>query len=94
MVLGDYGGNNSLLTLWEALPFIAVVSGQNSAKSSILESIVSCTRQTKDRWSMLGFFTRQRGDFQETLKNILEIGYPRDDTGYENSPQSEYIDLP
>ncbi|XP_058112494.1 uncharacterized protein LOC131255715 isoform X1 [Magnolia sinica] len=40
MVLGDYGGNNSLLTLWEALPFIAVVSGQNSAKSSILESIV------------------------------------------------------
>ncbi|XP_058112633.1 dynamin-related protein 12A-like isoform X4 [Magnolia sinica] len=40
MVLGDYSGDNSLLTLWEALPFVAVISGQNSAKSSILESIV------------------------------------------------------
>ncbi|XP_058112505.1 uncharacterized protein LOC131255722 isoform X1 [Magnolia sinica] len=93
MVLGGYSGDNSLLTLWEALPFVTVISGQNSAKSSILglshvgDWFCSCTRQTKDRQSMLSFFTRQRGDFQETSKNILEIGYPRDDTGYENSPQ-------
>ncbi|XP_058088212.1 protein POOR HOMOLOGOUS SYNAPSIS 1-like isoform X2 [Magnolia sinica] len=31
---------------------------------------------------------------KETSKNILEIGYPRDDTGYENSTQLEYIALP
>ncbi|XP_061370534.1 phragmoplastin DRP1E-like isoform X3 [Gastrolobium bilobum] len=41
-VLGDYGGadNNSFLSLWEALPSVAVVGGQSSGKSSVLESIV------------------------------------------------------
>ncbi|ERN01037.1 hypothetical protein AMTRI_Chr03g145800 [Amborella trichopoda] len=39
-VLGDYGGDNSLPTLWEALPSVAVVGGQSSGKSSVLESIV------------------------------------------------------
>ncbi|KMZ63925.1 Dynamin [Zostera marina] len=42
-VLGDYGGNeggSSLPTLWEALPSVAVVGGQSSGKSSVLESIV------------------------------------------------------
>ncbi|VVB03366.1 unnamed protein product [Arabis nemorensis] len=39
--LGDYsGGNNSLSSLWEALPSVAVVGGQSSGKSSVLESIV------------------------------------------------------
>ncbi|XP_068329293.1 phragmoplastin DRP1E-like [Pyrus communis] len=39
-VLGDYGGNESLFSLWEALPSVAVVGGQSSGKSSVLESIV------------------------------------------------------
>ncbi|ESR50062.1 hypothetical protein CICLE_v100309831mg, partial [Citrus x clementina] len=39
-VLGDYGGDSALPTLWEALPSVAVVGGQSSGKSSVLESIV------------------------------------------------------
>eukprot|EP00850_Spirogloea_muscicola_P002385 SM000009S23514 [mRNA] locus=s9:452194:477102:- [translate_table: standard] len=41
-VLGDYGGdqNGALPTLWEQLPSVAVVGGQSSGKSSVLESIV------------------------------------------------------
>ncbi|KAK0588544.1 hypothetical protein LWI29_002370 [Acer saccharum] len=39
-VLGDYGGDTALPTLWEALPSVAVVGGQSSGKSSVLESIV------------------------------------------------------
>ncbi|GAU36300.1 hypothetical protein TSUD_353440 [Trifolium subterraneum] len=41
--LGDYGGsdnNNSFSSLWEALPSVAVLGGQSSGKSSVLESIV------------------------------------------------------
>ncbi|KAH7668661.1 Dynamin protein [Dioscorea alata] len=40
-VLGDYGGaDGALPTLWEALPSVAVVGGQSSGKSSVLESVV------------------------------------------------------
>eukprot|EP00252_Welwitschia_mirabilis_P022576 TRINITY_DN6142_c0_g1_i1.p1 TRINITY_DN6142_c0_g1~~TRINITY_DN6142_c0_g1_i1.p1 ORF type:complete len:616 (-),score=86.79 TRINITY_DN6142_c0_g1_i1:289-2136(-) len=41
-VLGDYGseGSDTLPTLWESLPSVAVVGGQSSGKSSVLESIV------------------------------------------------------
>ncbi|KAL3737847.1 hypothetical protein ACJRO7_019385 [Eucalyptus globulus] len=40
-VLGDHGGGGAALpTLWEALPSVAVVGGQSSGKSSVLESIV------------------------------------------------------
>ncbi|TQD94857.1 hypothetical protein C1H46_019557 [Malus baccata] len=39
-VLGDYGGGDSAFSLWEALPSVAVVGGQSSGKSSVLESIV------------------------------------------------------
>ncbi|CAA0387594.1 unnamed protein product [Arabidopsis thaliana] len=42
-VLGDYGGgtgSNAFNSLWEALPTVAVVGGQSSGKSSVLESIV------------------------------------------------------
>ncbi|KAG1360941.1 Dynamin-related protein 1E [Cocos nucifera] len=42
-VLGDFGdadGGATLPTLWEALPSVAVVGGQSSGKSSLLESIV------------------------------------------------------
>uniref|UniRef100_A0A251S3D4 Putative dynamin central domain-containing protein n=1 Tax=Helianthus annuus TaxID=4232 RepID=A0A251S3D4_HELAN len=38
--LGDFGDESSLPTLWDALPTIAVVGGQSSGKSSVLESIV------------------------------------------------------
>ncbi|KAL5560598.1 hypothetical protein UlMin_036809 [Ulmus minor] len=39
--LGDYGGgDNTFNSLWEALPSVAVVGGQSSGKSSVLESIV------------------------------------------------------
>ncbi|KAM7256241.1 hypothetical protein ACFE04_011982 [Oxalis oulophora] len=42
-VLGDHGADHAaaaLPTLWEALPSVAVVGGQSSGKSSVLESIV------------------------------------------------------
>lgn len=40
-VLGDYGGQaQDAFSLWEALPSVAVVGGQSSGKSSVLESIV------------------------------------------------------
>ncbi|XP_074263402.1 dynamin-related protein 5A-like [Silene latifolia] len=38
--LGDHGDESTLPTLWDALPSIAVVGGQSSGKSSVLESIV------------------------------------------------------
>lgn len=38
--LGDFGGDASLPTLWDSLPSVAVVGGQSSGKSSVLESIV------------------------------------------------------
>lgn len=37
-VLGDHGGEGT--SLWEALPSVAVVGGQSSGKSSVLESVV------------------------------------------------------
>lgn len=40
--LGDYGGgDNAFSSLWDALPSVAVVGGQSSGKSSVLESIVA-----------------------------------------------------
>ncbi|XP_044503495.1 LOW QUALITY PROTEIN: phragmoplastin DRP1E-like [Mangifera indica] len=41
-MLGDYGAvaDNAFSSLWEALPSVAVVGGQSSGKSSVLESIV------------------------------------------------------
>ncbi|XP_020576399.1 dynamin-related protein 5A [Phalaenopsis equestris] len=38
--LGDYGDESALPTLWDSLPSIAVVGGQSSGKSSVLESVV------------------------------------------------------
>nr|GMD59433.1 dynamin-related protein 1E-like [Ipomoea batatas] len=39
--LGDHGGgDNAFSSLWDALPSVAVVGGQSSGKSSVLESIV------------------------------------------------------
>ncbi|KAL6003392.1 hypothetical protein ACLOJK_023615 [Asimina triloba] len=39
-VLGDHGGGSEGSSLWEALPSVAVVGGQSSGKSSVLESVV------------------------------------------------------
>ncbi|GJM93559.1 hypothetical protein PR202_ga10124 [Eleusine coracana subsp. coracana] len=38
--LGDHGEGSTLPTLWDSLPVIAVVGGQSSGKSSVLESVV------------------------------------------------------
>ncbi|KAK2993874.1 hypothetical protein RJ640_003986 [Escallonia rubra] len=38
--LGDHGDESALPTLWDSLPSIAVVGGQSSGKSSVLESVV------------------------------------------------------
>ncbi|XP_073312916.1 phragmoplastin DRP1E-like [Primulina huaijiensis] len=39
--LGDYGGGDEAFSsIWDALPSVAVVGGQSSGKSSVLESIV------------------------------------------------------
>ncbi|RZC01548.1 Dynamin-related protein 12A isoform C, partial [Glycine soja] len=38
--LGDHGEEGAMPTLWDALPSIAVVGGQSSGKSSVLESVV------------------------------------------------------
>ncbi|KAI4328912.1 hypothetical protein L6164_021229 [Bauhinia variegata] len=38
--LGDHSEGNAMPSLWDALPSIAVVGGQSSGKSSVLESIV------------------------------------------------------
>ncbi|OIV93628.1 hypothetical protein TanjilG_04860 [Lupinus angustifolius] len=38
--LGDYSETTALPTLWDSLPAIAVVGGQSSGKSSVLESVV------------------------------------------------------
>ncbi|RYR19632.1 hypothetical protein Ahy_B03g064486 isoform B [Arachis hypogaea] len=38
--LGDHGEASALPTLWDSLPAIAVVGGQSSGKSSVLESVV------------------------------------------------------
>ncbi|KAG4170519.1 hypothetical protein ERO13_A12G152250v2 [Gossypium hirsutum] len=37
-LLGDHGGQG--MSLWEILPSVAVVGGQSSGKSSVLESVV------------------------------------------------------
>ncbi|CAI8609467.1 unnamed protein product [Vicia faba] len=39
-LLGDHGADQASRSLWESLPSVAVVGGQSSGKSSVLESIV------------------------------------------------------
>lgn len=39
-VLGDYGGDSALPTLWESLPSVAVVGGQVSLSSLRTRSVV------------------------------------------------------
>ncbi|KAJ7954342.1 Dynamin [Quillaja saponaria] len=68
-VLGDHGGEG--MSLWEALPTVAVVGGQSSGKSSVLESVVG--RDFLPRGS--GIVTRRPlkfSDFASVRKEIQD----------------------
>ncbi|KAL8268475.1 hypothetical protein R6Q59_002273 [Mikania micrantha] len=72
--LGDYGGGDTAFSsLWDALPSVAVVGGQSSGKSSVLESIVTRrpllnkTEGRKEEYAEFGHMPRRRfTDFYET----------------------------
>lgn len=75
--LGDYGGDEQAFSsLWDALPSVAVVGGQSSGKSSVLESIVG--RDFLPRGS--GIVTRrplvlQLQQIEEGLEEYAEFGH-------------------
>ncbi|XP_051149653.1 phragmoplastin DRP1E-like [Andrographis paniculata] len=76
--LGDYGGDDdkAFSSLWDALPSVAVVGGQSSGKSSVLESIVG--RDFLPRGS--GIVTRrplvlQLQQTEEGQKEYAEFGH-------------------
>eukprot|EP01018_Ginkgo_biloba_P023432 Gb_17325 [translate_table: standard] len=68
--LGDYGEENGLPSLWDELPSIAVVGGQSSGKSSVLESIVG--RDFLPRGT--GIVTRR-----PLVLQLHKIGYQQED---------------
>ncbi|XP_058112506.1 uncharacterized protein LOC131255722 isoform X2 [Magnolia sinica] len=57
MVLGGYSGDNSLLTLWEALPFVTVISGQLHKTDKGQTEHVEFLHSPKRRFSGLGLWT-------------------------------------
>ncbi|KAH6826169.1 DYNAMIN-like 1E [Perilla frutescens var. hirtella] len=75
--LGDYGGDEQAFSsLWDALPSVAVVGGQSSGKSSVLESVVG--RDFLPRGS--GIVTRrplvlQLQHIEEGLEEYAEFGH-------------------
>ncbi|KAL0326836.1 UNVERIFIED_CONTAM: Dynamin-related protein 1C [Sesamum angustifolium] len=79
-VLGDHGGEG--MSLWEALPSVAVVGGQSSGKSSVLESVVG--RDFLPRGS--GIVTRR--------PLVLQLHKRRDSLSMQNFYMHQRRDLP
>ncbi|GFY81521.1 DYNAMIN-like 1B [Actinidia rufa] len=82
--LGDHGEESALPTLWDALPSIAVVGGQSSGKSSVLESIVG--KDFLPRGS--GIVTRR-----PLVLQLHRIDDGREYAEFMHQPRKKYIDF-
>ncbi|CAN0877165.1 Phragmoplastin DRP1C [Linum grandiflorum] len=85
-VLGDHGGGGEGMSLWEALPSVAVVGGQSSGKSSVLESVVG--RDFLPRGS--GIVTRRPLVLQ---LHKLEDGRASDYAEFLHAPRKKWTDF-
>uniref|UniRef100_A0A6N2M3K5 Dynamin-type G domain-containing protein n=1 Tax=Salix viminalis TaxID=40686 RepID=A0A6N2M3K5_SALVM len=81
-VLGDHGGEG--MSLWEALPSVAVVGGQSSGKSSVLESVVG--RDFLPRGS--GIVTRR-----PLVLQLHKIDGGSDYAEFLHTPKKKYTDF-
>ncbi|KAL6569626.1 hypothetical protein OROMI_014140 [Orobanche minor] len=82
--LGDHGDESALPTLWDALPSIAVVGGQSSGKSSVLESIVG--KDFLPRGS--GIVTRR-----PLVLQLHRIDEGREYAEFEHLPRKKFTDF-
>ncbi|XP_047337757.1 phragmoplastin DRP1E-like [Impatiens glandulifera] len=83
--LGDHGGGDSTLSsLWDALPSVAVVGGQSSGKSSVLESIVG--RDFLPRGS--GIVTRR-----PLVLQLYQIESGQDYAEFSHLPRRKFTDF-
>lgn len=82
--LGDHGEESALPTLWDSLPSIAVVGGQSSGKSSVLESIVG--KDFLPRGS--GIVTRR-----PLVLQLIKIDEGREYAEFLHLPRKRYTDF-